>query len=139
MGIEPPVFRTAAVRSAPAAAPAIGPQTTVRSKSHPATARSTPVPAAARPRLRILGLSEVARDDALLGGILRGLGVSARETVFGSERAGSDGTLPTLAFGPGHGDRPALPGLAALRADPRAKRTAWRDTLRPLAGRMLKL
>jgi len=45
--------------------------------------------------------------------------------------------LPTLAFGPAQGDA-RLPSLAALRADPRAKRTAWQETLRPLARRMQK-
>ena len=53
-----------------------------------------------------------------------------REVTFG---VGSD--LPALGFGTG---APDLPGLQALRADPRAKRTAWQAVLRPLAARVRK-
>ena len=135
MGIEPPVFRAGLVLRPPpgtAPAPAAVPKRTL------AAPRSEPVPEARRPRLRILGLSQIARDDALLGGILRSLKIHASEAVFGQDRSDSEAALPTLAFGPGHGDGPVLPGLSALRADPRAKRTAWQETLRPLRVRMLK-
>jgi len=123
MGIEPPAFRAAsAVPNRDAAAPPAPP---------------TPAPVAAA-RLRIEGLSSIAAADGLLAGILRSLGVSVGEVAFGAGPPGADAALPTLAFGPAQGDSPRLPSLAALRADPRAKRTAWQATLRPLARRMQK-
>jgi DNA polymerase III psi subunit len=129
MGIEPPVFRAAPARvdRASLASPA------------PAPARaSAPVTIAGPARLRIMGLSAIAAADGLLAGILRSLGVSAREVAFDAGSSGpDDSALPTLAFGPAQGDA-RLPSLAALRADPRAKRTAWQETLRPLARRMQK-
>ena len=129
MGIEPLSFRAALPAPAARATPAPQPV--------PVASSANAGPAApARARLRIAGLSEIARADALLGGIVRSLGLSARHLVFGEARPGVD--LPALAFGPGHVDLPTLPGLAALRADPRAKRTAWQAVLRPLAGRMRK-
>ena len=136
MGIEPPVFRGALVPRA-AVEPAPARVRTSTPAPIPAS-RSKPVAETGRPRLRILGLSEIARDDALLGCILRGLKVRPHEAVFGPDPSGPEGALPALAFGPGHGAGSALPGLTVLRADPRAKRTAWQETLRPLRVRMLK-
>ena len=127
MGIEPPVFRSA---------PALVDRASMASPA-PAPA---PVPAtvAGPARLRIMGLSAIAAADGLLAGILRSLGVSVREVAFDAGSSGPDESdLPTLAFGPAQGDA-RLPSLAALRADPRAKRTAWQETLRPLARRMQK-
>ena len=95
------------------------------------TARAPAKPeAAGGARLRIVGIAEPSHRDALLAAIVRSLGVSMREVAFG---AGPD--LPALAFGTGV---PDLPGLQALRADPRAKRTAWQAVLRPLAARVRK-
>ena len=125
MGIEPPVFRSAPARvdRASLASPAPAP---------------VPVTVAGPARIRIMGLSAIAAADSLLAGILRSLGVSAREVAFDAASSGpDDSALPTLAFGPAQGDA-RLPSLAALRADPRAKRTAWQETLRPLARRMQK-
>ena len=122
MGIEPLVFR---------AAPAVADRA---SAAPPAPAPAT---VAGPARLRIIGLSAIAAADGLLAGILRSLGVSVREVAFDAGSSGLDSALPTLAFGPAQGDA-RLPSLAALRADPRAKRTAWQETLRPLARRMQK-
>jgi len=83
-------------------------------------------------------LSGVAAEDPLLRGILRSLGVAMGEVVFAAEAGETTPALPPLHFGKSGMDVPSLPGLALLRADPRAKRTAWQETLRPLAGRMRK-
>ena len=135
MGIELPVFR--ARRPASPAAEA-GPASALATR-----AKSAPLPMAAsaresvRPRLRILGLSQIVRDDALFGGIVRSLGVPARAAVFGAPADEAEGAaLAALAFGPGHEGVPTVPGLQVLRTDPRAKRTAWQSTLRPLAALM---
>ena len=130
MGIEPLAFRAMAAR-----APAPSRAAPTATAAPAAAAAAAPKPAAAgRKRLRVVGLSEIARDDGLLSAILRSLRLSPDQVVF--RDVAEDSPLPALHFGPGSDDGSSLPGLSALRADPRAKRTAWQAVLRPLALRM---
>jgi hypothetical protein len=89
--------------------------------------------------LRIAGAEDA--DPALLGAIVRALGLKAGEIAWtkparaapaGADSRDAGPRLPLLAFGTAPSAGVNLPPVAELRADPVAKRQAWR-TLRALA------